>query len=68
LVTDPIRTFFIKAHIDHAFNFKDNRIYKWFRSQATEFLTFRLRRTEEVSLSAIWDDRYDTQNPAFVGV
>lgn len=60
LYLDPIRTFFIKAHVDHAFNLKDNRIYKWFRSQANEFLTFRLRRTEEVSLNAIWDDRKST--------
>lgn len=59
-VFDPIRTFFIKAHIDHAFSFKDNRFYKWFRSQATEYLTFRGRRTEEVSLNAIWDDRKST--------
>jgi hypothetical protein len=56
-VFDPIRTFFIKAHIDHAFNLKDNKIYKWFKNQANDFLTFRVRRTEEVSLSAIWDDR-----------
>jgi len=56
-VFDPIRTFFIKAHIDHAFNLKDNRLYKWFKSQANDFLAFRLRRTEEASLSAIWDDR-----------
>ena len=28
-VFDPIRTFFIKAHVDHAFNLKDNKIYKW---------------------------------------
>lgn len=56
-VFDPIRTFFIKAHIDHAFNLKDNRFYKWFKSQANDLWAFRLRRTEEVSLSAIWDDR-----------
>jgi hypothetical protein len=56
-VFDPIRTFFIKAHIDHAFHLKDNRIYKWFKSQASDFLTFSRRRSEEVSLSAIWDDR-----------
>lgn len=56
-VFDPIRTFFIKAHIDHKFNVKDNKVYKWFQSQANDLLTFRSRRTEEVSLSAIWDDR-----------
>ncbi|KAH8599783.1 RNA12 protein-domain-containing protein [Bisporella sp. PMI_857] len=58
-VFDPIRTFFIKAKIDQAFNFKDNVIYKWFRAQATDFLDMarRHRKSEDVSLSAIWDDR-----------
>ncbi|TVY94316.1 Mitochondrial escape protein [Lachnellula willkommii] len=56
-VFDPIRTFFIKAKIDHAFRIKDNRIYKWFKSQATDIFTFRSRRTEEAGLGAIWDDR-----------
>lgn len=55
-IFDPIRTFFIKAHIDHAFHLKDYKLYKWFRSQATDIFSFR-RRAEEVSLGAIWDDR-----------
>jgi hypothetical protein len=55
-VFDPIRTFFIKSRIEHAFRFKDSKIYKWFKSQATDLLAFR-RKAEEVSLSAIWDDR-----------
>ena len=55
-VFDPIRTFFIKVRIEHAFHFKDSKIYKWFKSQATDLLSFR-SKSEEVSLSAIWDDR-----------
>jgi hypothetical protein len=55
-VFDPIRTFFIKARIEHVFRLKDNKIYKWFKSQATDLLAFR-NKSEEVSLSAIWDDR-----------
>ena len=57
LVFDPIRTFFIKAHVDHVFHIRDNRIYKWFKSQATDIFTFRLHRSEEAGLGAIWDDR-----------
>jgi len=57
-VFDPIRTFFIKAHVDHAFSLKDNKLYKWFKSQASDFLDFRgHHRSEDISLSAIWDDR-----------
>lgn len=55
-VFDPIRTFFVKAHIDHAFSLKDNKIYAWFASQAKD--VFRMHnKAEEASLSAIWDDR-----------
>ncbi|KAK0125310.1 mitochondrial escape protein 2 [Cadophora gregata] len=54
-VFDPIRTFFIKAHIEHSFHLKDNKIYQWFKSQATDIFTFRRKRSEEASL--IWEDR-----------
>ncbi|KAI9651385.1 mitochondrial escape protein 2 [Ciborinia camelliae] len=56
-VFDPIRTFFIKAHIDHAFSLQDNKIYAWFASQAKDVFSFRTHKAEEASLSAIWDDR-----------
>jgi hypothetical protein len=57
-VFDPIRTFFIKAHIDHAYSLTDSKIYKWFKNQATDIFTFRLsHKSEEAGLGAIWDDR-----------
>ncbi|KAI9742500.1 MAG: mitochondrial escape protein 2 [Claussenomyces sp. TS43310] len=56
-IFDPIRTFFIKAHVEHSFEIKDSKIYKWFKSQATDMFTFRHRNSEEASLHAIWDDR-----------
>ncbi|TAQ84627.1 hypothetical protein B7494_g7058 [Chlorociboria aeruginascens] len=56
-VFDPIRTFFIKAHIDHSLHLGDNKIFKWFKTQATDIFTFRSHRSEDVSLNAIWDDR-----------
>lgn len=56
-IFDPIRTFFIKAHIEHSFHIKDSKIYKWFKSQATDIFTFRRQTSEEASLHAIWDDR-----------
>lgn len=58
-IFDPIRTFFIKAHIQHSFHLQDSRIYKWFKSQATDIFTFRRRSSEEAGLNAIWDDRKD---------
>lgn len=56
-VFDPMRTFFIRAHIEHAFHLRDNRIYKWFKNQAGDIFTFRLHKGEEASLGAIFDDR-----------
>lgn len=56
-VFDPIRTFFIRVHVDHSLSLKDTRAYKWFASQAKDVLTFRRRTPEQASLSAIWDDR-----------
>jgi hypothetical protein len=56
-IFDPIRTFFIKAHVQHSFHLNNYWIYRWFKSQATDIFTFRLRHTEQASLNAIWDDR-----------
>jgi hypothetical protein len=57
-VFDPIRTFFIKTHVEQSFRFADNKFYKWFKSQATDiFDNFRHRKDVESGLTAIWDDR-----------
>ncbi|KAK2629273.1 hypothetical protein QTJ16_000093 [Diplocarpon rosae] len=56
-IFDPIRTFFIKAHIEHSFHLKNNKIYQWFKSQATDIFTFRNHRAEEASLGVLWGDR-----------
>ncbi|OAF62200.1 mitochondrial escape protein 2 [Pseudogymnoascus destructans] len=56
-VFDPIRTFFIKAHVTHSLKIRDSRIYKWFSSQAKDIFTFKKRNVEEAGLGAIWDDR-----------
>ncbi|KAH8672653.1 escape protein-like protein 2 [Tricladium varicosporioides] len=56
-VFDPIRTFFIKAHIDQNWNLRENRVYKWFKSQATDIFSFRNRNSEELILGTIWADR-----------
>ena len=61
-VFDPIRTFFIKAHVTRTFHIKDNKIYKWLSSQATkatDVLSLKHHRTEDAGLTAIWEDRKD---------
>ena len=61
-IFDPIRTFFIKAHVTRTFHVEDNRIYKWLSSQAskaTDVLSLKRNRTEDAGLTAIWEDRRD---------
>ncbi|OCL10324.1 escape protein-like protein 2 [Glonium stellatum] len=56
-IFDPVRTFFVKAHITRSFHFEDNKVYKWFKAQATDILKFRRKTEGEAGMEAIWDDR-----------
>ncbi|KAL8785424.1 MAG: hypothetical protein Q9213_003354 [Squamulea squamosa] len=59
-VFDPVRTYFIKTHINHTFHITENRVYNWFRSQLTranEILSFKWHNGENAGFSAVWDDR-----------
>jgi hypothetical protein len=56
-VFDPIRIFFIKAHVTHSLKIKDSKIYKWFSSQAKDMFTFKTRNIEEAGFGAIWEER-----------
>ena len=61
-IFDPIRTWFIKAHVTHSFGITDNKTYRWLRSQinrANNILSFKSRRAEDDSLKEIWDDRME---------
>ncbi len=55
-VFDPIRTFFIKAHVTHSFHIKNNLVYQWFSNQAQDIFTFE-KDDDDAGFSAIWDDR-----------
>ncbi|KAF2083889.1 hypothetical protein K490DRAFT_50506 [Saccharata proteae CBS 121410] len=56
-VFDPIRTFFIKAHITRSFHLADNKVYKWFKAQAGDILSFHRKTDDDPGMDAIWDDR-----------
>jgi hypothetical protein len=58
-VFDPIRTFFIRMHITHAFHLEGNKVWVWFRNQlsrATDIFQTK-RRTDDDGLQAVWEDR-----------
>ena len=59
-VFDPIRSFFIKAHITRSFHLTDNRLYKWIASQlsrANNYLSLLHRKQDDDTLDALWEDR-----------
>ncbi|KAL9064420.1 MAG: hypothetical protein Q9157_007839, partial [Trypethelium eluteriae] len=56
-IFDPIRTFFIKAHITRTFHVEDNRFWRWFKTQANDL--FRRNVEDDPGMEAIWDDRKD---------
>lgn len=61
-IFDPLRTFFIKMHITHAFGLGSNRIIQWFRKQATSvnhMISSLRRKDEDHGLETIWEDRKD---------
>ncbi|KAG8526163.1 uncharacterized protein KY384_000156 [Bacidia gigantensis] len=60
-IFDPIRTFSIKAHVTRSFHITDNKIYKWFMSQATranQLLNIRRKKGDDTQI--MWDDRKDS--------
>ncbi|KAI9816362.1 MAG: mitochondrial escape protein 2 [Thelocarpon impressellum] len=59
-VFDPIRTFFIKAHVEHSFHLDRIRVYRWFKAQATDIFAFRHREVEDASMRALWEERRDS--------
>ncbi|KAI9800422.1 MAG: mitochondrial escape protein 2 [Piccolia ochrophora] len=56
-VFDPIRTFFVKAHVEHSFHLTNSKLYRWFKRQANDIFTFKRHDTEDAGLQALWDDR-----------
>ncbi|KAK1761497.1 RNA12 protein-domain-containing protein [Echria macrotheca] len=59
VVFDPIREFFVKAHIQHVFEFTDSRLYKWFQRHTSDILAFRKRKGEQAGLNALVSHRKD---------
>ncbi|KAF2826174.1 hypothetical protein CC86DRAFT_350666 [Ophiobolus disseminans] len=56
IVFDPIRTWFVKAHITRTLHIEDNAWYKWIKGYATDIIRGR-KHNDDDSYDAIWDDR-----------
>lgn len=58
IVFDPIREFFIKAHIQKSFSLSDNRVFQWFKRQTNDILAFR-RSKDDAGQKALFTHRRD---------
>ncbi|KAL8282569.1 hypothetical protein RB597_010005 [Gaeumannomyces tritici] len=61
-VFDPIREFFIGAHIQGSLNITNSRLYRWFKRQTLDFGGVFKRHnnvTDEAGLQALWTQRKD---------
>lgn len=61
MIFDPIREFFIEAHITKRFHLSDNKIFQWFRRRTTDILTFRKHGGEDSALKAVVTHRKDIE-------
>ncbi|KAI1765861.1 RNA12 protein-domain-containing protein [Hypoxylon sp. FL1150] len=59
VIFDPIRTFFVKAHVTQKFRLSSSRLYTWLRKQTTDILSFRREKAEQAGLDAVWTHRKD---------
>ncbi|XXG97741.1 hypothetical protein Hte_004051 [Hypoxylon texense] len=59
IIFDPIRSFFVKAHVTHRFRLSNSRLYRWLRKQTSDILSFRREKAEHAGLEAVWTHRKD---------
>ncbi|TDZ37819.1 Mitochondrial escape protein 2 [Colletotrichum spinosum] len=59
-IFDPIREFFVKAHIQHSFRLTDNKLYKWVKSQTSDIMSsFGHKKEDKAGFNAVWQHRRD---------
>lgn len=61
MIFDPIREFFIEAHITKRFHLSDNRIFQWFRHHTTDILSFARQKRDDSALKAVVTHRKDIE-------
>lgn len=59
VIFDPMREFFIKAHIERRFSLSDNKIFQWFKRRTNDILAFRKHKPEDAGLTALISHRQD---------
>ncbi|KAI1388279.1 RNA12 protein-domain-containing protein [Hypoxylon trugodes] len=59
IIFDPIRSFFVKAHVTRKFRLSNSRLYRWLRKQTSDILSFRREKGDQAGLDAVWTHRKD---------
>ncbi|KAI0402136.1 escape protein-like protein 2 [Xylaria palmicola] len=59
VVFDPIRSFFVKAHVSRKYRLSNSRLYRWLQKQTSDILAFRRAGDEQAGLNAVWSHRKD---------
>lgn len=57
LIFDPIRQFFIQAHVQHSLSFSESRIYQWLKNQTNGFTFGTSCRGVADGLNTAWSHR-----------
>ncbi|WYZ36599.1 hypothetical protein EsH8_II_000105 [Colletotrichum jinshuiense] len=59
-IFDPIREFFVKAHIQHSFRLTNNKFYRWIKSQTSDIISsFGHKKADKAGFNAVWQHRRD---------
>lgn len=60
IVFDPIREFFIKAHVQKSFRISNSKVYKWFKRHTSDIMSqIHQKKDAQAGLSALWTHRKD---------
>ncbi|KAI0025831.1 RNA12 protein-domain-containing protein [Xylariomycetidae sp. FL0641] len=59
VVFDPIRSFFVKAHVSKKYRLSNSRLYRWLRKQTMDIFDFSKQRADQAGLKAVWTHRKD---------
>ncbi|KAK7980721.1 glutathione S-transferase [Apiospora arundinis] len=59
VIFDPIRNFFVKAHVQKTFRLSNSKVYRWIRRQTSDIFSFRRQKSDQAGLNAVWSHRKD---------
>ncbi|KAJ8121516.1 hypothetical protein O1611_g10084 [Lasiodiplodia mahajangana] len=59
VVFDPIRSFFVRAHVSQKYRLSNNSVYRWLRKQTSDIFDLRRGGDEQAGLNAVWSHRKD---------